>query len=88
LFKRIIGSGDEGIKFMLTIKVDKKKITLTDISTGLDVVLMLYSVNKKLTKEIIEHLKSFRESTIKITDNAEDRTIELDENLNPKTKEK
>lgn len=73
---------------MLTIKIDKKKVTLTDNSTGLDIVLMLYSVNKKLTKELIEHLKTFRDSSLKVTDNTEDKTIELDENLNPKTKEK
>lgn len=73
---------------MLTIKVDKKKITLTDQNTGLDIVLMLYSVNKKLTKELIDHLKTFKDSSIKITDNAEDKSIELDENLNPKLKEK
>lgn len=69
---------------MLTIKVDTKKITLTDTSTGQDIVLILYSVNKKLSKELIEHLKTFRDSSIKITDTAEYKTIELDENLNPK----
>lgn len=73
---------------MLTIKVDKKKITLTDNTTGTDTVLMLYSVNKKLTKELIEHLRLFKNSSIKITDTSEDNTIELDENLKPKTKER
>lgn len=73
---------------MITIKVDKKKVTLTDPITGLDIVLMLYSVNKKLTKELIEHLKTFKDCSIKITDTPDEGTIELDENLKPKTKER
>ena len=73
---------------MLTIKIDKKKVTITDSATGIDMVLMLYSINKKLTKELIEHLRTFRESSLKVMDDALERVIELDENLKQINKEK
>jgi hypothetical protein len=72
---------------MYTIKVDKKRITITDKNTGLDIGLMLYSINKKLTEELITHLKTFRDSSLKVTDYANsEKTIELDEQLNIKEK--